>query len=166
MTKKEHKLFSFLIFLIMILLVLLLGGCGPAHHLQRMEYHKNQAIKKGAKLEQIMKTFHFKSPEIKFETTLKPTWLDGAPIPLWRDTLSVEDKKTGAIVKAKIDLKDDCPEDCIETVYLAADVPPQDGKAEAPCGDKISAGHTTWEMIILAIACLAAGAVLGRLFWK
>ncbi len=165
MTRREKSLFITLAFLVLLVFIMSLSGCGPAYHLKRAEHHIDKAIKKGADIKKDTIIFYFKSPEIKFQTTFKPQWLDGAPVPLWRDTLTTKDPKTGATVKAKIDLKKDCPDDCIKTVYLAADVPPQDQKAEVPC-DTLEAGYTLWEIIILGIACLAVGAVASRIFWR
>src|SRR5687768_16945013 len=117
--RKETSLSIATALFIAVLIVIALSSCrGPVKHLQLSGWHKQQAIKKGAHVKMDTITFHFKSPEIKFKTTIKPVWLDDAPVPLWRDTLISKDKKTGATVKAKIDLKPGCPEDCIEKVYL------------------------------------------------
>lgn len=154
LTRKD----SSLLLAIFILIIILIGmaGCGPAYHLRRAEHHIDKAIEKGAEIKKDTITFHFKSPEIKFRTTITPSWLDGAPIPLWRDTLTAKDKKTGATVKAKIALKKGCPEDCIDTVYLEMNVPPQNQTVDVPC-DTVQAGYTRWDMIVLALAMIPGG---------
>lgn len=164
MTKKDTTLLVAIILLIIILIGM--SGCSASWHLRRAEHHIDKAIERGAEIKKDTILFHFKSPEIKFSTTITPAWLDGAPVPLWRDTLIAKDKKTGTIVKAKIDLKEGCPEDCIDTVYLEANVPPQDHTAEVPCKTITNKGYTLWEIIILGIAALAVGAIGSRLFWR
>lgn len=156
MTRSQlQKLATLIIAVLLALTVFLLGGCGPAYHLQRAKHHTQRAIDKGADIKKDTILFHFRSPEIKFSTTIRPEWLDGAPVPLWRDTLTAKDEKTGATTKAKISLKPGCPEDCIDTLYLETIVPPQDGTAEVPC-ETVQAGYTVWQLVG---TCIAVGTV-------
>lgn len=161
MTRKEYQQVAGEIAIILLTLMLIaigMSSCGPAWHLQRSEHHLQRAIDKGAKVKKDTVTFHFKSPEIKFNTTLEPIWIDGAPIPLWKDTLLTEDKKTGAKIKAKITQDTNCPDSCnqIKTVYLAAEVPPQDQSVDVPC-ETVKAGYTKWDLIIFGLAMIPGG---------
>jgi hypothetical protein len=137
---------------------LILASCGPTYYLKKAERAIEQAKKRGAGIKHDTITFHFKSPEIKFNTTLKPAWVNGAPIPLARDTLIVKDKKTGATIKAKINQATNCPDSCnrIQTIFLQADCPPQDLTAEVPC-DTVQVGYTLWDIVILWIAMIPGG---------
>lgn len=152
MTKKE---LSFLLWLTAFIIILAFAaGCRSAQkHLELSEWHKDKAIERGATVKKDTIQFHLKSPEIKFNTTIKPNW---QKLSLSKDTLKHTDKKTGAIVKAKIDLRDECPEDCIETVYLEAECPPQDLTVDVPC-ETVQAGYSLWDIIILVIFMIPGG---------
>lgn len=160
------RIITIVIAILLLLVIFILGSCrGPAKHLQLAKYHTNQAIKKGAEVssDTTWHTIPIIRPEIQwtFDTEINPTWIS-------KDTIRYEDKKTGAKQMIKLDLKDDCPDDCIERIYVHTYLPESKSETKVPVkiDNEIRAGYTKWEMIILSIACLAAGAVIGRLFWK
>lgn len=161
LTLKEKSLTIATIMLIVLIILIGLSSCGPAHYLKKAERAIEKAKELGADVKKDTIIFHFKSPEIKFETTIRPEWINGSPISLSKDTLIAMDKKTGATIKAKIQQSHNCPDSCntIQTVYLSADVPPQDQRAEVPC-DQFSTGYTKWDLIILALAMIPGGWLL------
>lgn len=166
MTRKE---LSFLLWMALIIIILVFAsGCGAPYHLKRAKHHWNKAIEKGAKttVDTTWQTVPVIVPEITFETILKPEW-HYHYIPT-TDTLKREDPATGAKVSVKVDLNEGCPEDCIREIYVKTEVPPDTVYADCPTGVNMTAkaGHTNWDMIVLAIFCLALGAILGRLFWR
>lgn len=156
--RSQKSLMMGIIFILIVLAAMFLSSCGPAYHLKRAEHHIDKAIAKGAEIKKDTIRFHFKSPEIKFETTFSPQWVDGAPIVLWKDTLTATDKKTGATLKAKITQDTNCPDSCnqIQMVYLKSEVPPQDQSVDVPCETAI-AGYTLWEFIIFGLAMIPGG---------
>lgn len=100
MTKKKHKLFSFLIFLIMILIVLLLGGCGIlspdkktdrkiARHLRKSDRHLKAAIALGAEIDRdtTWRTISIPVPEVKTDTVFKP--IEGDTVYIEKDRLKI-----------------------------------------------------------------------------
>ena len=158
MNNKEKSLGMALIMLVLLIVIISLSGCrGPVKHLQLSEWHKQQAIKRGAKVKIDTVSFHFKSPEIKFSTTIRPTWEKHS---LSKDTLKYTDPKTGASVTTKIGLKDDCPDDCITHVYHEVDCPPQEMTVDVPC-ETVQAGYTKWEfygtLFVAAVVFLVIG---------
>lgn len=94
MTKKEHKLFSFLIFLIMILMVLLLGGCSINHkiarHLRKSDRHLKAAIALGAEIERdtTWRTISIPVPEVKTDTVFES--IEGDTIWIREDRLKIK----------------------------------------------------------------------------
>jgi len=137
-----------------LILALIISSCrGPVKHLQLSDWHKQQAIKQGAKVKIDTVTFHFKSPEIKFSTTIRPTWEKHS---LSKDTLKYTDPKTGASVTTKIGLKEGCPEDCIQHIYHEVDCPPQEMTVDVPC-ETVQAGYTVWDAVIFGLFMIPGG---------
>lgn len=155
-----------ILWLIFFVLMFWLTGCSPARHLQLADKHIRKAIEKGAEIARDT-TWHdvtFVSPEIQFSATIRPDW----QVHNIQKPFVAEDEKTGARTEVTIDLKDDCSPDCIDTVYIETTVPAREETKKVPVKTetKISAGYTRWDLIILAIAACAVGAVASRLCWR
>lgn len=148
-----------ILWLIFFMLAFWLTSCGPSYHLQR-------AKAKGAEVrsDTTWQDVTIISPEIKFGTVIRPDW----QVHNIQKPFVAEDEKTGARTEVTIDLKDDCSPDCIDTVYIETTVPAREETKKVPVKTetKISAGYTRWDLIILAIAACAVGAVASRLFWR
>ena len=161
MNNKEKSLGMALIMLIFLIVIISLSGCrGPVKHLQLSDWHKQQAIKKGAKVKMDTITFHFKSPEIKFSTTIRPTWMANGSFArsLAVDTLIANDPKTGSNVKLKINQNTNCPDSCnqITTVYVESETPPQNQSVDVPC-ETVQAGYTVWDAVIFGLFMIPGG---------
>jgi hypothetical protein len=78
------------------LIALILSACGPSYHLRMSQKHLRKAQIKGAIItpDTIWKTVPIITPEIKFETVLKPINV--------KDTLIVRDKESGGVTKVFI----------------------------------------------------------------
>lgn len=159
LTRKEKSLTMAMILFIIVLIAIALSSCGP-------NYHLRMAKKKGAELQvdTIWHAFHFKSPEINFSTTLKPTWQN---LSLSKDTLRSKDEKTGSETKVKITLAKTCPDSCIREVYIRTEVPPQNVKENIPVATNttIKAGHGFWYDVRIALIAAVIGFVVGVIFW-
>lgn len=168
MTREKGRSITLSIAIIMLLIVTLMSSCGPAYHLRKAKHHWNKAIEKGATttVDTTWQSIPVIVPEFTFETILKPDW-HYHYIPT-TDTLKREDPATGAKVSVKVDLNEGCPEDCIRKIYVKTEVPKDTVYADCPTAVHMEAkaGHTNWDMIVLAVLCLALGAILGRLFWR
>lgn len=142
-----------------LVVMMALSSCDASYHLQR-------AKAKGAdvKVDTTWQDVTIISPEIKFGTVIRPDW----QIHKIEKPFVAEDEKTGARTEVTIDLKDDCSPDCIDTVYIETTVPAREETKKVPVKTetKISAGYTRWDLIILAIAACAVGAVASRLLWR
>jgi hypothetical protein len=158
MTRNQEKSLGYALILVVIAVVLIaLSSCGANHHLRKSKKHLEKALAKGAKIkpDTTWKTIPIITPEIKFETTLKPVNV--------KDTLIARDKESGAATKVFIHKTDTlirsvfiqttCPKD---TVFITVPVavtneiscPPKDNK---------------WKWIALALGVvLIIGLVLKR----
>jgi hypothetical protein len=151
MTRNQEKSLGYALILVVIAILLItLSSCG-------VNYHLRMAVKKGGEIstDTTWKTLPIITPEIKFETTLKPVNV--------KDTLIARDKESGAATKVFIHKTDTlirsvfiettCPKD---TVFITVPVavtneiscPPKDNK---------------WKWIALALGVvLIIGLVLKR----
>lgn len=164
MTRENGRSITLSIAIIMLLIVTLMSSCGPAYHLRKAKHHWNKAIEKGAEttVDTTWQTVPVIVPEFTFETILKPDW-HYHYIPT-TDTLKREDPATGAKVAVKVDLNEGCPEDCVQKISVKAEVPRDTVYADCPTSVNMTAkaGHTNWDLVILAIAVAAAGYLVGR----
>lgn len=151
-----------IIFVILMIVLLSLGSCGPAYHLR-------MAKKKGAeiKFDTTWTTIPVITPEIKFafDTKLYPEWQKHS---FSRDTLRFKDKKTGVEVKAKLTLKIGCPEDCIDELILSGKCPKDTVYITVPVASnmEIKAGYGFWHYLLrIGPICLVIGSILGAIFW-
>jgi hypothetical protein len=97
MTRNQEKSLGYALILIVIAIVLMtLSSCGVNYHLRKSQKHLEKAIAKGVKIasDTTWKTLPVITPEIKFETTLKPVNV--------KDTLIARDKESGAATKVFI----------------------------------------------------------------
>jgi len=165
MTRKEQSLLMWILFIIIIAVIA--SACGPAYHLGRAKHHWNKAIEKGATttVETTWHTIPVITTAIRVSTTIRPDW---TKLEIKRPTFTAHDEKTGAKTDVEVILRPDCPPECIDTFRIDTTVPPQKQEKKVPTAVHMEAkaGHTNGDMIVLAIACLGAGAVIGRLFWK
>lgn len=166
MTRKE---WTFIIWIAVLVLILLCASsCGPAYHLKRAKHHWNKAIEKGATttVDTTWQSIPVIVPEFTFETILKPDW-HYHYVPT-TDTLKREDPATGAKISVKVDLNEECPEDCIRKIYVKTEVPPDTVYADCPTAVHMEAkaGHTNWDMILMGIAVGLVCYIAGRLSWR
>jgi len=136
-----------------LIVILLLSSCGPTFYLKKAE----RAIKKAEQLGTKVKTDTVWQekivyvPEYKTDTLFKQ--VD------FRDTITLETTKVLTRVKVNTVTKE---------VYIESKCKADTVKIEVPftVTKEIKAGHSTWDLIILAIFVLIVGAVLSRIFWK
>ena len=159
MTREDGRSITLSIAILLLLIVVLLSGCGPAYHLRKAKHHWNKAIEKGATttVDTTWQTIPVIVPEITFETILKPDWQ--LHYIRTTDTLRREDPATGTKVSVKVDLNEDCPEDCVRKIYVKTEVPTDTVYVDCPTAVNMTAkaGHTNWDMIVMAVFCLAVG---------
>lgn len=132
-----------------LVILLLLCSCGPASKLRRAERLIKAAMADGAKVktDTVYRDIKFTAPEISFETTLlSPNWNDTLYI-TGKDSIQVKIKRTPATKSEP------------EVVYVEAKCPERDVTTSVPVAvnQKISAGYTLWDLIILVIFCLVVG---------
>lgn len=131
------------------IVVLLCVSCGPAAKLRRAQRLIDKAIADGAKVDTTWTNVKFVAPAVNFNTTITD--------PQWQDTVYFKDPNTGVEVKIK---RVQIPGEK-ETVYVEGKCPPLPVEVPCPTEVKVSAGFTWWDMLILAIFCLAVGTFLG-----
>lgn len=135
---------------IILVLTLFLSGCSVLRkdaanrHLKKAERLMQKAIDKGAKVKRdtVVKTIAFTVPGIKDSRTVTFRSL--------RDTLFIP-MESGIEAKVSVDTENKtataevkCPETIVER------------KIEVPCTE-IKTGYSLYELIVLAVACLAVG---------
>lgn len=142
-----------------LLILILLSSCSASYHL-------NKAIKKGAEVssDTTWQDVTIISPELKFGTTIRPDW----QIHNISKPFVAKDENTGARTEVEIVLRDHCPPECIDTVTIETDIPAREETKKVPTkiDTEIKAGYSRWDLVVLAIACLAVGAVAAKLFWR
>lgn len=148
----------FLILWFIVVIVFLLSSCSASYHLQR-------AKAKGAEVrsDTTWQDITIITPELKFGTTIRPDWqVHKIEKPF------VSEHESGARTEVTISLQDYCPPDCVDTVMIETYIPAREETKKVPTRvhTEISAGYTKWDLVILAIACLAVGAVAAKLFWR
>jgi len=133
----------------LILMALVIIGCGPASKLRRAENLIAQAEKMGAKVKSdtVFITREVVVPKIEFDTVLRQV--------NFRDTITVTKDKV--VTRLKIDT-------ITKEIFVETKCPEKKVIVRVPhtVTKKISAGYTLWELIILAIAALAVGFAGGR----
>ena len=136
-----------------IILALIISSCGPTFYLKRAERDLKRAEQLGAKIKTdtvwIDKIVYVH--EYKTDTLFKQ--VD------FRDTVTLETTKVLTKVKVNTVTKE---------VYIKSVCKSDTVKIKVPVTiiKKIKAGHSNWDMGILAIVVLLVGAVLSRIFWK
>lgn len=142
-----------------LLILILLSSCSASYHLQR-------AKAKGAEVrsDTVWNDIAFTTPAMRFGTTIRPDW----QVHNISKPFVAEDENTGARTEVEIVLRDHCPPDCIDTVRIETGIPAREETKKVPTriDTEINAGYSRWDLIILAIACLAVGAVAAKLFWR
>lgn len=132
-----------------VLLVLLLASCGPASKLRKAQHLIDAAVAKGAKVttDTTYKIVSLVAPPMTMETTLTP--------PKDWNELLVKGKESIVVHVKRIPAKGKEP----EKIYIKADCPPQKIPTKIPVAinQKIAAGYTLWDLVILAIVCLIVG---------
>lgn len=166
MTRREKSLFYFLAFILLLVFLVSLSGCSDkaTKYLRKAEKHERKrneyiqkAITHGAKVKSdtTWATLPVITPEIEwtFDTKLYPSWQTHR-----LDSIPFRDKKTGVEVTASIELKEGCPDDCIERLRLEGKIPrdtiyvpyPVEVKNEISCPPK----DNKWMWIALALGAL------------
>lgn len=139
--------------LLLLSALILLSSCGPNFYLKKAERALRKAEQLGAKINQdtVFKTITVTVPERQIDTLLQR--VD------FRDTITVLQDRI--LTKIKVNQVD-------KTVYVNVKCPPDTVRVKVPVivNRKIQAGHTTWDMVILAIVCLAVGFVISKFVWK
>lgn len=151
-TRREKMIFGFIMIGI-TLLVFILSGCGPAHHLRKAEKHLKKAELKGADVsaDTLWKTMNVPVPIVQFDTLLQRV--------NFRDTITVEKDKI--ITKIKYDT-------ITRSMFVSSKAERDTIKIEVPVivNRTIKAGHGFFYWFIrIGSVCLIIGFVLGAIFW-
>jgi hypothetical protein len=158
MTRNQEKSLGYALILIVIAIVLMtLSSCGVNHHLRKSKKHLERAIAKGAKIrpDTTWKTIPVITPEIKFETTLKPVNV--------KDTLIARDKESGAVTKVFIHKTDTL----IRSVFIETTCGQDTVFVKVPVAvnNEIKTPRGFWYYTKWIGAALIVGFILGCLFW-
>lgn len=152
MTRLTDKkpLLTLIVFILMLFIVMMLSSCG-------VNYHLRMAKKKGADfmVDTTWHTIPLITPEIKFETTLKPVNV--------KDTLIARDA-SGAVTKVFIHQRDTV----IDSVFIQTTCPPDTVYKKVPVSvhNQIKSPHGFWYYLFrLALPCLIVGFIVGVMFW-
>jgi hypothetical protein len=159
MTRNQEKSLGYALILIVIAIVLMtLSSCGPSHHLRKSQKHLKKAIARGAKItaDTTWKTLPIITPEIKFETTLKPVNV--------KDTLIARDKESRAATKVFIHKTDTL----IRSVFIETTCPKDTVFITVPVAvtNEIKTPRGFWYYFQFIAIALVVGFILGRLFWS
>ena len=165
MTRKDYTL---LVAFILLIIVILLSACTDkaTRHLRKADKHLKKAIAAGAKIkaDTTWHTVPLITPEIEwqFDTKLFPNWQTHR-----LDSIRFKDEETGIEATASIELKEGCPEDCIERLRLAGKIPRDTIYVEVPVyvSQEISCPpkDNKWKWIAIGFGAVL---ILSRLFWK
>lgn len=135
--------------LFILFVAFVLCACGARRDLYKAQRLIDRAISKGAevKSDTVFKHARFKIPGVAFNTTLLA--------PDWLDTVYIKGKDSIHVKIKRIPAKDKEP----EKVYVEVDCPDKVIDKEIPVAidQEIKTGYSLWDMIILAIVCLAVG---------
>lgn len=161
MTRKNPDndvLFIVIVVGYVLVVMMALSSCDASYHLQR-------AKAKGAEVrsDTTWQDVTIISPELKFGTTIRPDWqIHKIEKPF------IAEHESGARTEVTIGLQDHCPPDCIDTVRIETFIPAREETKKVPTkiDTEIKAGYSRWDLVVLAIACLAGGAVAAKLFWR
>lgn len=142
---------------VLILLVLILSGCGTTdkatRQLKKAERHIAKAIALGAdvKADTITITKQVITPEYKTDTVVK--------VKNFRDTVRIENNRIAW--KVKVDT-------ITKKLYVQATVKPDTVYVDVPVAvhTNIKAGYTLWDLIILAFVAFFTGVLLSPLVKK
>jgi hypothetical protein len=139
-----------------LLIALILSSCGVNHHLRKSQKHLKKAIEKGAKIsaDTTWKTVPIITPEIKFETVLKPINV--------KDTLIVRDKESGGVTKVFIHKTDTL----IRSVFIQTTCPSDTIYKEVPVSvhNEIKTPRGFWYYAKWFAIALIAGFIAGCWF--
>lgn len=135
--------------IVLPVLLLFLTSCGASHYLKKAERALKKAEQLGAKIDSdtVFVDKEVIVPKIEFDTVLRQ--VD------FRDTIIVEKDKVVTRLKINTVTKE---------VFVHTECPPDTLIIRVPVtvNREISSGYSLWELIILAIACLAVGYGAGR----
>lgn len=139
-----------------LILSILLAGCGPSHYLKKAERALKKAELKGATINRdtVWTTVKLTAPgaSVKWE----PRAVSSGTMVFIKDSII-----TKVIFR-------DSPGEAPDTVEVATDCPDMEVETNVPTviNTDIEAGYSLWDLIILSIICLAVGAIISRIFWK
>jgi hypothetical protein len=140
-----------------LLLVLILASCGPSYHLRMAQKHTRKAILKGGVVtpDTTWQTVPIITPEIKFETVLKPINV--------KDTLIVRDKESGGVTKVFIHKTDTL----IRSVFIQTTCPSDTIYKEVPVAvrNEIKTPRGFWYYAKWIFGAAVIGFILGCIFW-
>lgn len=134
-----------------ILILLLMTSCGATHYLKKAERSLKKAEQLGA--------------TVKRDTTMVKLRVDGpsadfklGDIVFQRSEFSYERPvlKDTIIYKNKIKLQ-------VKDSLVYVDCPEIEKEVPVAVNTEISSGHSTWDLVILAIVALVVGCVIGRI---
>lgn len=131
-----------------IILCILLSSCGASYNLRRAERHIAKAVAKGAEIKDdtVYKEITVIVPSSRAEQVITaPNWAD--TVVVTKDSITVKILRIPGTTTTP------------ETVYIQAECPEKTVTKKVPIAIKrqIKAGYTLWDMIILALVCLAVG---------
>lgn len=140
-------------YILPILAAVILASCSPAAKLRRAERLIDRAIADGAKIQH---DTVFTEKIVTVPERIVDTLVTVQNI---TDTITVTVNKVTTKVKYTPSTK---------TVYIKTLCPKFTKTIRVPVvvERKISAGYSLWDLIILALVCLFAGAMASKFFWK
>jgi hypothetical protein len=132
-----------------ILAVFLFTSCSANFHLKQAQRHLKIAEQKGAKITADTVYKEIKVPETKIDTFVNEVTLEK----LLRDTITVT--QNNEVIKIKYVPKE-------KRIYVKSErKKPIYIKVPVVVNKTIKAGHSNWDMIILAIFCVCVGGCVG-----
>jgi hypothetical protein len=140
-----------------LLIALILSSCGVNHHLRKSQKHLKKAIALGAKVtpDTTWKTVPIITPEIKFETVLKPINV--------KDTLIVRDRESGGVTKVFIHKTDTL----IRSIFIQTTCPQDTVFVKVPVAvhNEIKTPRGFWYYAKWIFGAAVIGFILGCIFW-
>lgn len=147
MTRRESSLLAFVAMILVILLIITLTSCSDkaTRQLRRSKKLEEKAIANGAKVtaDTVIKEVAITIPEVKTDTVFQSE--PGDTVRIEKERLKI---KYVNLPKDSVYIYGECAADTVVKRIPVA------------VTRKISAGYTTWQMIVLAIFCLPAGWLL------
>jgi hypothetical protein len=143
---------KYLKYLLPVLLIISLSGCGINHHLRKAKKHLKKAEIKGAIINRdtVFKTITVHTPKIEIDTVFS--------VDHFRDTITIEKDKV--VTRLKIDT-------VTKEIFVSTECPPDTIEVRVPVSVKtnIKTPRGFWYYAKFFALALIIGFVLGAMFW-